>query len=141
MEPLRRLPRWEDRLIQFVESRREMPFAWGGNDCCSFAIDGVEAITGARVWDVTWADEASARAVIEAAGGLIAAVSKALGRPGQNWREARRGDVVLAEQPEPYGDMGRDGLMLCMGLYLWGPSLRGVSFRPPPTARLVWRVG
>lgn len=141
MMTLRRLQRWPDRLAAFVDSRRALPFAWGSNDCCSFAIDAVEAITGRRVWDVTWTDEAGARAVIEEAGGLIAAVSSALGRPGQNWREARRGDVVLAEQPEPYGDMGRDGLMICVGTDLAGPSAAGLGFTLCRKAKLVWRVG
>lgn len=133
---LRRLPRWEDRLVAFVESRRTMPFAWGSNDCVSFCIDAVHVITGTRApIEITWTDEASALAAFEAAGGRVAAISSVLGRPGQNWKEARRGDIVLAEQNDIVVTM------LCIGAYLCGPGVNGLEFKPTSSARLVWKVG
>lgn len=136
MEPLRRLPRWPERLATFVESRRAMPFAWGSNDCVTFCADAVQAITGARVLsEIGWTDEASALAAFEAAGGRVAAITGALGRPVQNWREARRGDIVLAEQE------GIVVTMLCLGPTLCGPGVDGLGFKPASGARLVWRVG
>lgn len=133
---LRRLPRWEDRLAAFVESRRALPFAWGSNDCCAFCADAIEAITGTRVLAVDWQpDEASAMAAIEAAGGLVTAITALLGRPGQNWKEARRGDIALAELHD-----GKRVPMLVMGAYLCGPGLDGLQFLPLGAARLIWRI-
>lgn len=41
-----RLPDWEDRLAAFLAERRDMPFAWGSNDCALFATACAAAITG-----------------------------------------------------------------------------------------------
>lgn len=132
---LRRLQRWPDRLTAFVDSRRAIPFAWGSNDCVTFCIDAVQAITGTRVLEPTWTDEASAMAAFEAAGGRVAAITGVLGRPSQNWAEARRGDIVLAEQDDIIVTM------LCVGADLCGPSVSGLEFKPARASRLVWRVG
>ena len=135
MTALRRLPRWPDRLTDFIESRRAMPFAWGSNDCITFCIDAVHAITGIRVLsEIGWTDEASAMAAFEAVGGRVAAISSVLGRPNQNWREIKRGDVALAEQD------GQVVTMLCAGAYLCGPGLDGIGFHPISATRMFWKV-
>ena len=122
--------------MAFVESRRAMPFAWGSNDCITFCADAVHAITGARVLPpVDWTDEASALVAFEAAGGRVAAITGALGRPSQSWMEARRGDIALAEQGEVIVTM------LCIGPHLCGPGVNGLEFKSTRAARLVWRVG
>lgn len=41
-----RFPDWQERLTDFLHDRREMPFAWGSNDCALFACDAVLAMTG-----------------------------------------------------------------------------------------------
>jgi len=43
----KRLSNWPRLLSDFVESRRHTPFAWGINDCCTFASDAIMAIHGA----------------------------------------------------------------------------------------------
>ena len=135
MTTLRRLETWPDRLQEFVESRRRTPFAWGSNDCCTFAVDAVEAVTGARVWAITWVDERGALRALADAGGAAVAIATALGRPSQNWQDARRGDICLVDQD------GRDVPLLCIGLALAGPGVEGLAFRRLDEARLVWRVG
>lgn len=136
MTALRRLPRWPDLLAAYIESRRAMPFAWGGNDCFTFALGAVEAITGARdLYPATWDDAMSAMREIEKHGSYEAMISGVLGRPSQNWKEARRGDVVLAEQD------GRPISALCVGSVICGPSLAGLEFKALTDVRLVWRVG
>lgn len=37
---------WPERLNDFLVENRATPFAWGTNDCCSFAARAIEAITG-----------------------------------------------------------------------------------------------
>lgn len=141
---LRRLPRWPDRLATYVESRRGMPFAWGSHDCFTHITGAVEAITGARdLYPVTWTDALSAMRTIEKHGSYEAMVSSVLGRPSQNWREARRGDVVMAEQEDDgrWAAVWRRPTMLCVGATLCGPGVDGLVFRPLNDAVLVWRVG
>jgi len=40
---------WEERLDRFVKSRRSTPFAWGTHDCCLFAADAIESMTGVDI--------------------------------------------------------------------------------------------
>ena len=48
---LRRLDDWPARLHAYIRARHDMPFAWGSQDCCTFAISGgVEALTGVLLW-------------------------------------------------------------------------------------------
>lgn len=131
---LRRLSNWPMRLDAFIEAHRNVPFAYGSNDCVSFCLGAVEAITGKRLREVDWHDEASAMAAFEAAGGRLAAISGLLGRPQQNWALAQRGDVVMTDQ---------DGVpitMLCIGSHLAGPGPEGLAFKPASEGRMFWKV-
>jgi hypothetical protein len=40
------LSNWPRLLHDYIDSRRNMPFSWGRNDCCTFAADAMLAITG-----------------------------------------------------------------------------------------------
>ncbi len=37
---------WPERMNAVIEEARDKPFAWGEHDCCLFAADVVQAITG-----------------------------------------------------------------------------------------------
>jgi len=37
---------WQSRLSAYLASRRGMAFAWGSNDCATFAAGAIEAMTG-----------------------------------------------------------------------------------------------
>ena len=130
-----RLEGWEARLVAFVDARRDMPFEWGGNDCCSFAIAAVAEITGETIWPVDWSTVAEALRAIEDAGGLIEAWTATLGRPSQNWMEIRRGDVALVEIA------GRLSISVSLGHVLCGPGPDRLEFLPLDQARHSWRVG
>ncbi|MFN3230445.1 MAG: DUF6950 family protein [Asticcacaulis sp.] len=69
-----------------------MPHVWGEHDCVRFVVRCVQALTGRDLALPVWLDEAQARAALEAAGGLVAAVGAYL-RPIVR-AEAGRGDVV-----------------------------------------------
>jgi hypothetical protein len=45
-----RLELWPSRLDAVIQAAATRPFAWGEHDCCTFAADCVEAVTGTRVW-------------------------------------------------------------------------------------------
>ena len=45
--PLKRVDNWDTQALErFLVSRRELPFAWGVNDCCLFPADAILAMTG-----------------------------------------------------------------------------------------------
>lgn len=42
----RRVNAWEARLVDFLIARATTPFKWGASDCCLFACDAINAISG-----------------------------------------------------------------------------------------------
>ena len=139
MTALPRVQGWEKRLAEFVERRRTMPFAWRTNDCVSFGIAAVEAITGVATRPITWSTAREALAAVDEAGGLAAALSSILGPPHDNWRRARRGDIVLTAANDLEG--GRGPVMVCLGEQIAGPGIEAMQMLPVSLAVKVWRVG
>lgn len=37
---------WEARLSEYIEAHRDAAFAYGRNDCCTFSMGALEAMTG-----------------------------------------------------------------------------------------------
>lgn len=132
---LGRLAHWDLELARYLRDRRDRPFEWGGNDCASFAIGEIAAIAGRVVWPIAWTNALEAARAIEAAGGLVDAMTATLGRPSQNWRQARRGDVGLVEMQQ------RDSVVVCTGQTWAGPGIQGLEHVNLSAARLVWAVG
>lgn len=132
---LQRIAHWDLALAGLLRDRRDRPFEWGANDCASFGIAAIETIAGRPVWAVDWTNALEAQRAIAAAGGLVAAMTGAIGTPSQNWRTARRGDVGLADQ------QGRDSVVVCTGQTWAGPGIRGLEHLKLPAARLVWAIG
>lgn len=116
---------WPEKLAAFVDARRHMPFAWGGNDSASFAFLAVAEMTGRTVRAIDWTGE------IE---DIEALATEALGAPLENLRQMRRGDVALAMQDN------QPGLMVCLGNELAGPGMDGVVGRPLSAATKFWRI-
>lgn len=44
-----RLPDWQARLVIYLHAARLRPFAYGRHDCCLFAADAVDAMTGVDI--------------------------------------------------------------------------------------------
>jgi hypothetical protein len=98
--PLRRLPGWEQRLAEIVEERRNVPFAWGAQDCVTFASDVTLALTGVDVLAAhrgTYDTEEEAEAIIgpQGLGDFIAALLGGFGVQEMPPVYAQRGDWVL----------------------------------------------
>lgn len=45
-----KLPDWEQRLSEYIESVRDTPFVWGEHDCCTNFFDAALAMTGTDLW-------------------------------------------------------------------------------------------
>ena len=111
------------------------PFAWGSNDCVSFACDAAQALTGedyrARL-GVRWRSARSAATALEARGGLKAATDQVLRRVAR--AKAHRGDIglVIIE--------GRQSLVVIEGELVVGPGAEGLVRLPRAVLQRAWRV-
>jgi hypothetical protein len=116
---------WQSRLGALLAQRRAVPFAWGTNDCCTFACDCVQAISdhdpaeGLRAHRT--AEEATK--VLQAIGGVQSAADALLG-PRIAPALAQVGDIGLADLE------GRATLVVCVGDAWVGPGAEG-SLRLP----------
>ncbi len=103
---IKRLEHWDTtHLHQFLLERRKTPFKWGGHDCCLFAADAIQAITGVDIasdFRGRYSDQASALDAIKSVTGgttvedaaVYCATKAGLPElPHPNF--AHRGDLVL----------------------------------------------
>jgi hypothetical protein len=127
---------WQLRFDAFVRERRSMPFAWGRNDCGTFAADCVQALTGERVLPElrTYRNARQAIAAQRAGGGLDALATRAFGAP-ISARMAGVGDVVLVKMGK------RQAIGVCNGVTVLGPGPSGLVAVGMDGALIAWRVG
>jgi hypothetical protein len=130
-----RLPDWPMRLHALVVAATAKPFAWGAHDCCTWAADAVQAITGidhAADLRGTYSTQAQAGAVLAQHGGLRGVA----GRAGPAIRPlfARPGDVGLLRDGTPK-------LAVCAGDCWLVVGTHGLVRKPLQDAALAWGVG
>lgn len=136
MKTTPRLPDWQTRLAALCEARQATPFAWGVHDCCLWAADAVQAVTGrdlAAPWRGTYADEKAAARLLHRLGGVGAIASAALGAPVPVSRAAV-GDVVLVHQD------GRKALAVCNGSVALATGPAGLVLLGIDWALAAWKV-
>lgn len=137
--PAARLPGWPRRLADVVARHADRPFAWGEHDCCTFAADVVEAITGRdpmAAWRGAYVGQLAAARLLREHGGLLGLVSGVLGEPVAPTL-ALRGDVVLYLQPD-HAD--RPALGVCLGPVFTAPGPAGLAQAPMRLAVHAWRI-
>ena len=122
---------WPSQLAQFLTEREGMPFAWGTNDCVTFAADWVRLATGRDVFTAEHDSALSAAREIEKRGGLLKAVTAVLGEPTEG---AQRGDVALIDME------GRDALGVGQGIYVAGPGEHGLMLVDRDQIKASWRL-
>lgn len=130
-----RLPDWQLRLAEFGQARASMPFAWGTNDCCTFAADAVSAMAGRDLRkDFPAYDGAlGAARAIEEGGGLQRLAEQLLGA-SESPKMAGVGDVVLVL------NAGREVLGICNGTSVAAPGERGMVMLGMDSAIAAWRI-
>ena len=125
-----------------LQAKRGEPFAWGRNDCATFACDIAEAVCGVDFADPLrgrYKTRRGAARVLKgfAGGGLDVAAEKIAvqhGRPEVAPSMARRGDLVLIDT-----DLGL-ALGVCVGESIASAGPDGVALMPLSAARRAWRV-
>jgi hypothetical protein len=142
---------WPTLLFHFIEARRNTPFAWGRQDCCLFACDGILAQTGldpaAGLFRGKYRDALGAARLVRKHGGVEAIATKVctgLGYHPVPVLMAQRGDVVLlsARAAGSAGMFGREPVLgLCLGGEAAFTGQAGLVFHPVANCRKAWRVG
>jgi hypothetical protein len=105
---LKRMKHWDTRgLDPFFKARAQKPFVWGEHDCCLFAADAIEAITGFDIADDfrgRYHDEKTAFLLIRLVTGgttVADAAAHCAVKHGlieyKHPRMAQRGDLVVME--------------------------------------------
>lgn len=105
----------------WLDQMQEQPFAWGSNDCVTFAAGAVRALTGMDPLRGigAWKSEVGALRALKRRGGLVAAVSSVLTPVPASM--AQRGDIGAVEGPR--GPL----LVVIEGLTLAGPGIDGIE--------------
>jgi hypothetical protein len=137
---LTRLADWPLRLESFVAARQHQPFAWGAQDCATFAADAVQALTGVDVAPPHLRQHRHARAALRslrAHGGLQAIAQAALGTPIPPIL-AGVGDVLLTR---PSSSSHQPMLALCNGATALAPGPQGLVSLGLGQVSHAWRVG
>lgn len=143
---MKRYTDWERRLSFFVSSRINCQFEWGNHDCCMFACDGIQAITGidpAHEFRGIYHDRNTAiTALRELYGtgleGVIEAITEEHGMPEIEPLTIQRGDIALIHDKKGFPLMG-----LCVdGKYIGVPGdTCGISLHTIDKTYRAWRVG
>jgi len=114
-----RLKDWQSRFAALVAGARARPFEWGTHDCCLWAADAVQALTGrdpAAQWRGTYSSELGAFRIVFKLGGLPAIA--ALGGAEIDPALAVTGDVGTVRWPDgivSLGVCGGDGRWMVAG--------------------------
>lgn len=133
---MKRLQDWQIRFEAFMAERANTPFAWGTNDCCIFAADCIQAITGtdpAPEYLRKHRTEKQALRALKSHGGILGIATSVLGQ-SEPASMACIGDIVLATSA------GRDMLAVCNGSSYVSPGPVGLVYESINLATICWRV-
>ena len=121
---------WPERLHEYIESRRDMPFAWGTNDCVTFAAGAILAMTGRDLIGVPrWDSAATAMRILQEMGGMESVADKLFERvtkPG-------RGHLGLVS-----GD--REFFGVIWPPYVYTPGEKHMLGNSVKVCRVIWAV-
>jgi hypothetical protein len=123
-----------DLLPAYIAGGRS--FAWGTNDCCTFAADWLvvlgkpDPMEGVRG---TYQTAKEAMRLYRA--GLLDRVTERLGEPMDNPLCAQRGDIAVVEMAN-----GREAAGVVAGEFVAVPGHNGLGFLPLTAAVAAWRV-
>ncbi|MCU6204521.1 DUF6950 family protein [Enterobacter cloacae] len=128
-------PDCHNRLIAVIMAAAKRPFLWGEHDCCLFAADCAEAMTGenfADGWRGTYDSETGAKkALLRGGGSLEKVLAKYLDEVPV--KMAQRGDIAVVE------NAGTRCAGVIYGGAVWVPGEAGlVCLRVKPMS--TWRV-
>ena len=140
---MERYPDWPKRLKAAIEDARDLPFAWGTNDCVMFACNVMLEITGvdfAHEFRGSYDDRRGAMRALQKCAGLgLEALADHLAAKHDIAEVpvafAQRGDVMLLDSK------AGPTLGICIGGEMAAPHENGgLAFVPVATARRAWAL-
>jgi hypothetical protein len=137
LSPMPRPPDWPHRLAEAIATARTTPFAWGRNDCPTFAFDTRHALTGedtAALWRCRYSSYHGGLRLMRRLGwpSLAAMGDALLGAPLAAPLLAQRGDIVLSADGRGFG--------VCLGATAVGMAPEGLMTLPLTTCTRAWRI-
>jgi len=136
-----RVEGWGARLDAVIQAATERPFSWGEHDCCTFAADCVDAVTGTRLWPAglgAYTTSVGAQKAMFACGWQTVedALDAVVGHRVPVLM-AQRGDLVLI----PAEGFAGAAVIDMTGQFAVGVSHGGLLRVPVLDALAAWRVG
>lgn len=135
-----RAPDWPEIMASFIASRSEMAFAWGANDCCSFAADLGRAMGCDDLIQGMRGYRSPKGALLKLRrhdyDGLAALCDARLGERIP-LAMAGRGDIALTPRDDEFGG----ALVVVTGQGLVGPGEHRMERYPLSAASIAWRMG
>ena len=112
---MERLPDWEPRLLEYLESVRDRPHEYGAHDCMTFVGGAVKALTGQDLFSEhigKYEGELSAARYLKGLGfdSPEAMIDSVLEEKHVGF--AQRGDIVLTPEGIPGVGFGDDALVV-----------------------------
>jgi hypothetical protein len=139
MSKLKRFDDWPERLDKFFRANARTPFSWGVFDCCLFAADAIQAMTGtdlAAAYRGKYSSEEEAMALAGSIQGVCESVTTEFNLVEVRPSFSQRGDLVVFQQAQNQ----LVGLIALNSLIIY-PSATGLSFSPRSAQLRAWRVG
>ncbi|UGO51432.1 hypothetical protein QJV44_gp18 [Serratia phage vB_SmaS_Tlacuache] len=131
---------WQEKLLEQVVLREKVKFEWGKHDCCLFAADVVQAMTGvdyASEFRGKYSTEIGAKRLLAKAGedGLTGVLDGKFAQVDLSY--VQRGDLVLVQT-----DAGPALGIYWAGQSVWLQGLEGVQLFINIKDRILkaWRV-
>ena len=96
-----RFENWPLILSEYLTEKEGVAFEWYKNDCSSFIAEAVKRITGEDFFKLynDYHDERSAAVLLKKNGGPSGIITKCLGEGSTNILMAKRGDIVVVNEP------------------------------------------
>jgi len=127
---------WFAALDAYVLERSQAPFAWGVQDCCTFAADWVKTATGidpmADFRGIT--NPVAAVKALDGLGGMLAAWDSKH-KPHLPGAMAQSGDLALVTLAN-----NSKAMAICVGPWLVAPATVGLIWLGCDLAEATWRV-
>lgn len=116
-------------LPDYIQSKMQTPFSWGGNDCMTFTIGWVEEVTGKKYLPIPiWKNEMQALRRVKKEGGLEKVFDKNFERIEPNY--AKDGDITVC-----------DGVAsIFSGRFIISVGKEGIAPKPRSMATCAWRI-
>lgn len=138
-----KLPNWESKLNDYIDSCRNRSFQWGKFDCVRFANGAFAAQYGMNVFPNFDYDDFESSCQVMMKFYKSIKIEKAVDQylTRKDIRSLQRGDLALFNPKFSFGGHSVGGsLGVCCGTMISGVGMNGLEFMPTSEAMIGWSV-